>query len=168
MPHTTAVPVSFPVAAIRGLAFGTVGYAVAAGIRLAAVGNILPRSVLYGVGTYPVWLFTGADARIGFGLLVLGLVCSLPFAPLRRNVIAVLVALLTSATSHFASVVIPYLFLSGVVPLPDLLRTPYDTSSVHPWLRVLLFSALVPLAFSVCLLIAARIFRASRQPHSPA
>jgi hypothetical protein len=129
---------------------------------------LIPLSILAGVGTHPLRPFTGGDACLGFAILVLALLCTMPFIPLRNALLVAAVSMLTFAASHFVSVILPNLFLNGVIPLPDILRTRLTDIYTHPWLRVIVFAALTPLAVAALPFGAPCLFNRLRSPHSPA
>jgi hypothetical protein len=92
----------------------------------------------------------------------------MPFIPLRNALLVAAVSMLTFAASHFVSVILPNLFLNGVIPLPDILRTRLTDIYTHPWLRVIVFAALTPLAVAALPFGAPCLFNRLRSPHSPA
>ena len=156
-------------AAFLGLAVASAAYAADAAVRVAVVGDlVLSPSALRGMGSYPFHFFTGLDARFGLGVLIAALAASASLSPLRHLPLLAVVSIFTFGASHLVSVGLPYLFLRGILPLPAILRTPPTDLSVNPWLRVLVFSALLPLAVSLSFLLAPRLIRAFRQTHSPA
>ena len=169
MHHPLLEPAASTAAAHIGLALGLLAYGVGAAVRLAAVADVfVPLSILEGVGAYPLRPFLGGDARIGLAILVLALLCTLPFIRLRYSFLVTAVSLLTFAACQFVSVVLPYLFLNGVIPIPDVLRTRLVDNYTHPWLRVIVFAALTPIALAALAFGAPRLLRRLRLPHGPA